>query len=201
MTCSVYNSNYVKTQKEKRLQDVKNSDINRYVLLKNVDIERINLNVEKVEHFKDLPILKILSTNSHDVRKYCKSNQYKFVLNLHHANHLTTIVIVQTMNVQEKRIENCFYKYKQSKHKCILCHEKYFRNSIENKTQETKKMESIEYVITKIKVKNRKTIIKMKFTNYEKKLAIFVQLITIKISLNKPVILNLINEGVDHVSK
>ncbi|ETO03261.1 hypothetical protein RFI_34149 [Reticulomyxa filosa] len=36
-------------------------------------------------------------------------------------------------------------------------------NTIENKTQETKKIESIEYVITKIKVKtNRKTIIKMK---------------------------------------
>ncbi|ETO01669.1 RNA pseudouridylate synthase, partial [Reticulomyxa filosa] len=59
---------------------VKNPDVNRYVLLKNVSIREsekeiletlkdLNLNVEKVERFKGLPMVKVLFANSQDVRQ------------------------------------------------------------------------------------------------------------------------------------
>ncbi|ETO02853.1 hypothetical protein RFI_34560, partial [Reticulomyxa filosa] len=138
MLCSVFSSNYVKSQKEKRLHDVKNPDVNIYVLLKNRG---------KSIAFKDLPMVKVLFANSQDVRQLlqtgsiqigfehasCEPFDYNrnrpkshfrqcrkcFGLN-HYANECT----------RKQKCKELLHKRKQSKYKCILCHGKHTSDSV-----------------------------------------------------------------------
>ncbi|ETO02634.1 hypothetical protein RFI_34784, partial [Reticulomyxa filosa] len=68
--CTIFQKTYVEQVKKKRQEEVKNPDINRTVLTKNVEshetitsiqqvLKNYGYNAVKVEHFKGLPVLKL----------------------------------------------------------------------------------------------------------------------------------------------
>ncbi|ETO33161.1 viral A-type inclusion protein [Reticulomyxa filosa] len=81
--CTIYQKNYVEQVKHKRQQDVTNTNTNRRVLMKNVDVNETTTNiqqllnnygynVERLERFKGLPVVKLTMGNSEDVNKILK---------------------------------------------------------------------------------------------------------------------------------
>lgn len=83
--CTLFQSGYAAEAQKRRIENVQNPDLNRWVLLKNVSklesdeeisdtLERMDYRVEKVERFKGLPIVKVLLRSSSDVRKILNDN-------------------------------------------------------------------------------------------------------------------------------
>lgn len=78
--CSIFDSGYAAEAEKRRKENVKNPELNKCVLLKNVcklesneeikeTLESMNYGVEKIERFKALPIVKVQLRSSDDVRK------------------------------------------------------------------------------------------------------------------------------------
>ncbi|ETO03477.1 hypothetical protein RFI_33930, partial [Reticulomyxa filosa] len=84
--CMLYNQMYAIEEKKKREESVHNPEVNKYVLLKNVDIaeteesikdslEQYDYKVKKIERFKQMHIIKILMENAEDVTKILKDTE------------------------------------------------------------------------------------------------------------------------------
>ncbi|ETO08699.1 hypothetical protein RFI_28687 [Reticulomyxa filosa] len=101
----IFDSNYVK----KRLQNVKDYYLQIHIVLANI-ARVVNIN-----------FFKFASCEAFNNNR----NRKCFVLN-HYNNECTRKKKCKYCI----KLKNCFYKYKQSKHKCVLCHEKHFSDSI-----------------------------------------------------------------------
>ena len=91
--CVLYNTNYVQEQKAKRNEIIHNPEINRVVLLKNVSLreteqeiketlQEMNYNVENVERFTGLPVVKVTLSTAEDVKQLLQEKEFLIGYNL-----------------------------------------------------------------------------------------------------------------------
>lgn len=157
--CSFFNSNYVNEQKEKRIQQVQNPEENKTVLLKNVPLREteeeiketlteLEYNIEKVERFKRLPIVKVTFGTSQDVQRIIQDQNIRIGYNLvkceifdkfrsrprshfHQCRNCFGLNhFAKDCNRRKKckycgginhSSQNCYHKGNSEKQKCILC--------------------------------------------------------------------------------
>ncbi|ETO08755.1 hypothetical protein RFI_28631, partial [Reticulomyxa filosa] len=83
--CSIFQKTYSEEAKKKRLEDVNNPDVNRYVLLKNINLresekeiisslEEYKYKIQECKRFKGLPIVKVLMSSAEDVKRILSDN-------------------------------------------------------------------------------------------------------------------------------
>ena len=166
--CSVFRTDYVNEQMEKRKQEINNPEMNHCVLLKNVPmwetpddvfdtLEILEYNVEEVERFRNMPVVKVTFSEANDVKRaleeqniwigYFKTkcepfdkyrrrprshfHQCKNCFKLNHvAKECPRPKVCKFCGMKNHTSENCRNRKNRNFQKCVLCRGKHPSDSI-----------------------------------------------------------------------
>ncbi|ETO21193.1 hypothetical protein RFI_16011 [Reticulomyxa filosa] len=122
--CSIFQKTYVEDTKRKRIEELNDPEMNRYMLLKNINIREseqeiidtlaeYKYSVNEIQRFNGLPVAKVLMSTAEDVRRILKDDNIfigyrkkpicKYCGRINHTS------------------EQCKFKKSPTKYQCVLC--------------------------------------------------------------------------------
>ncbi|ETO03151.1 hypothetical protein RFI_34259, partial [Reticulomyxa filosa] len=158
--CSIFQKTYVEDTKRKRIEEVNDPEMNRYMLLKNINIREseqeiidtlaeYKYSVNEIQRFNGLPVAKVLMSTAEDVRRILKDDNIfigyrkkpicKYCGRINHTS------------------EQCKFKKSPTKYQCVLCKGNHRSDSlICPKTQDVRQKLGIAFTRRETEIIERK---------------------------------------------
>ncbi|ETO06867.1 hypothetical protein RFI_30525, partial [Reticulomyxa filosa] len=194
--CCIFQKSYQEEVKKKRVEDVNNPNVNRYVLLKNINIREsekeildslaeYKYNVQQIQRFKGLPIVKVLMPSAEEVKRILDDNnifigyrqvkceifdqnrrrprkafkQCRKCYGLNHiANDCNKKSICKYCGKMNHSSDQCKFKKSPKKHHCVLCKGNHRSDSlICPKTKDIRHKLGISFTRRENEIINKKT--------------------------------------------